>query len=489
MKTGLEPGRWVVFRYDLDRGWPDAIDGVPDTATAAVKAVKDRDRKQGQPFLISPSGRPDVRINAFFSSRKMRGKSPLTWKKYSYSLGLWLNFLTVLEREWDTATDEDAEYFKEWRITETANPERVAFSTFRGDLVGLRSFYKWAAPRYAIVDPVALVDDYDLMPHGPRQKDIKWLDPAGYRRWRDLGLRGLGIDGRPDNGFRGRNEQRDVAFAEGLYGTGLRLTEWASVLVCELPEDDPSRGFSTRWLANACAKRSYGHRYWIPRRPLLEVLSYLEGARARAVRRAQRSGRYERIAGVRLVLDVQREHLVVLEPDGRQTRPAIDAISPVMRRRLFRHTPQGLEPLTVWLNEDGLPRDPHGWEHTFDTANARIARQGFPGLRATPHHLRHSFCLRWYSIGKLIYEARLDHLSEAERKDFREQFGDTWDLVATMVGHRNPLTTREHYLEPFQSLDIELLLHHAAGADLPEFLATYLAQHPRVRTDPLRDAG
>ncbi len=489
MKTVLEPGRWVVFRYDLDRGWPDTLDGASDTALAAVKDLEDRGRKQGQPFLISPSGRPDVRINAFFSSRKMRGKSPLTWKKYSHSLGLWLNFLAALGQEWGTATEDDAEYFKEWRITEDANPERVAPSTFRGDLVALRSFYKWAAPRYGITDPVALADDYDLMPHGPRQKDIKWLDPAGWRRWRDLGLRGLDTNGRPDAGFRARNEQRDVAFAEGLYGTGLRLTEWASVLVCELPEDDPGRGFSTRWLANACAKGGYGHKYWIPRPTLLTVMSYLEGARARAVRRGQREGRYERLARVRLVLDVQRDRLVVQEPDGRQTQPTIDAIGPAMRRRLFCRTRQGLEPLAVWLNEDGLPRDPHGWQHTFDTANARIAGLGFPGLRATPHHLRHSFCLRWYSLGKLVYEAKLEHLSEAERKDFREQFGDTWDLVATMVGHRNKQTTQDYYLEPFRSLDVELLVHHAAGADLPEFLADYLARHPRVRTDPLREAG
>lgn len=194
MKTGLEPGRWAVFRYDLDCGWPDAMDGASDSAVAVVQDLKDRGRKQGQPFLISPSGRPDVRINAFFSSRKMGSKSPLTWRKYSYSLGLWLNFLTVLGQEWDTATEEDAEYFKEWRITEAANAERVAPSTFRGDLVALRSFYKWAAPRYGVADPVALADDYDLMPHGPRQKDIKWLDPAGWRRWRDLGLRGLDVD-------------------------------------------------------------------------------------------------------------------------------------------------------------------------------------------------------------------------------------------------------------------------------------------------------
>jgi site-specific recombinase XerD len=185
--------------------------------------------------------------------------SPLTWKKYAHSLGLWLNFLTVLGRDWDTAADEDAECFKEWRITEVANPDPVEPTTFRGDLAALRSFYRWSASKHGVVDPVAAMDDYDLMPRGARLKDIKWLDPAGYRRWRDLGLRGLNTNGRAEPAWRGRNEQRDSAFADGLYGTGLRLTEWASVLLGELPADEPGRGYATRWLADACAKGGYGH--------------------------------------------------------------------------------------------------------------------------------------------------------------------------------------------------------------------------------------
>src|SRR6266536_2055143 len=212
MRAGLERGRWLVFHYDLERAWPAVDDEVSSGVVAALAGLADRGRRQRQPFLISPSGRPDFRVNEFFASRRMRGRSPLTWKKYAHSLGLWLNFLSVLGREWDAATEEDAEYFKEWRITEAANPDPVTPSTFRGDLVALRSFYKWVAPRYGVVDPVAVMDDYDLMPHGARRKAIKWLDPAGYRRWRDLGLRGLGIDGREDRSFRGRNEQRDAAF-------------------------------------------------------------------------------------------------------------------------------------------------------------------------------------------------------------------------------------------------------------------------------------
>lgn len=489
MRVGLEPGRWLVFRYDLDRAWPIEATEIPDLVLNTLRDIHDRGRRHRQPFLISPSGLPDLRVNEFFTSRRMRRMSPLTWKKYAHSLGLWLNFLTVLGREWPTATEEDAEYFKEWRITDAANPRPVEATTFRGDLVALRSFYRWAAATQGVADPVAVMDGYDLMPRGPRLADVKWLDPAGYRRWRDLGLRGLDTEGRQDRRWRGRNEQRDAAFADGLYGTGLRLSEWASILLGELSADDPTRGYATCWLADACAKGGYGHKYWMPRWALVDVLDYIEGARARAVRRAQREGRYERPDWVRLVLDVDREHLRIAEPDGRETRPAVNALGPAARRRLFCRTPRGLEPVAVWLNEDGMPREPHGWQHTFDAANARIAGMGFPGFLATAHHLRHSFALRWYSVGRLAYEQRFAHLDVEEQKDFRAQFGDTWSVVATMLGHRNPETTKSHYLEPFRALDVELLLRHASEASVTQFLANYLADHPQVRTDPVRTAG
>lgn len=160
-----------------------------------LNGLADRGRFDGQPFLIGPDGRPDPRVNAFFASPRMRSKSPLTWSKYAQSLAMWLNFLHAMERSWDDATVDDAEYFKEWRITETRNPSRVEASTFVANLAALRTFYRWASPRFGVVDPVVACDDLDLAPRGARRQNVKWLDPGGYRRWRDLGLRGLGLDG------------------------------------------------------------------------------------------------------------------------------------------------------------------------------------------------------------------------------------------------------------------------------------------------------
>jgi integrase len=473
-----------VFWYPTG-ATPFPHDDLVQVHRGLLDRAREEDGGAGQPFLLGPDGRPDLRVNAFFTSRRMRARSPLTWRKYAYALGLWLNFLLAVNRSWDTATEDDAEHFKEWRLTDRSNPRPVETSTFAGDLAALRSFYRWAARTYGIADPVAGTDDLDLRPRGVRDRDIKWFDPAGYRRWRDLGLRGHGLDGRPDPRWRGRNDQRDVAFADGLYGCGLRLAEWASVLLIELPDDDPARGYTTSYLADACAKGGYGHRYWLPRTALLGVLDYVEGARARAVRQAQQAGRYERVRRLRLLLGQHGGRLSIQEPDGRLSSPALNAIGPRARARLFRPTSAGLEPLALWLNEDGMPRAAHGWEHTFASANARIARMGLAGFTCSPHMLRHSCALRWYAVGRLAYERRFAHLDEEEQRDFRAQFGNTWDLVATMLGHRSPETTRQHYLEPFRTLELELLLHHAQQAALDGFLTGYLADHPLVRTDPV----
>ncbi len=224
----------------------------------------------------------------------------------------------------------------------------------------------------------------------------------------------------------------------------------------------------------------------MPRSTMKGVLSYVEGARAAAVRRAQAAGRYERLAQTWTVVATHGTESVTLQrPTGGVEQRQWNEVGPRTRLRIFRRTEHGIEPVALWLNEDGLPRDGRGWEHTFDVANKRISALGLENFSCTAHMLRHSFALKWYAIGKLVHAARVGHLSDAERLDFREQFGDTWHLVQTMLGHRRVETTKDIYLEPFRSLEVEVLLAHAEGFPIEVFMANVFAEHPRVRTDPL----
>jgi integrase len=208
------------------------------------------------------------------------------------------------------------------------------------------------------------------------------------------------------------------------------------------------------------------------------------------VRRARAAGRYELVRD-RLILGrlLGQRRVELRGQDGMVATVSLDALTPDVRMRVFRETAAGLEPLSLWLNEDGLPRSAHGWQHTFDTANERVARTGLVGVSATAHMLRHSFALRWFSVGKLLYEQRFAHLDGEQLRDFRAQFGDTWYLVKTLLGHADVATTMNVYLEPFRDLDVAVLIEHAHGAAMSALLAEMFARHPRVITAPTEEGA
>lgn len=79
-------------------------------------------------------------------------------------------------------------------------------------------------------------------------------------------------------------------------------------------------------------------------------------------------------------------------------------------------------------------------------------------MGARPHMCRHSFALKWFSILSVVWQHRVEGFSGEEMKDLREQFGDVWYQLATLLGHRDPMTTKEIYLEPFTGLELDYLM-------------------------------
>jgi integrase len=479
--------RWLVEFYDLTSDLPplagEVLAGFGDVHERATR----NGARHGTPVIVSSAGRADARINLFFRTGTMAAAQPATWRRYAYALVVWLEFLTVFGRSWEHATAGDIEAFKDWRLTDRRNTGRVQPTTFDTDRAALNSFYTWASARYGVVNPVPTVGRGiarpgreagtglerrggrdPLRPAGASRRQVKWMLRPAFEQWRDVGLRGYGLDGLRRPAWRGWNEDRDVAFVDGLYGTGLRLREWASILDVELAA--PSGRLARAWLAAACAKGGrQGRFYRIPVSVLRSVAAYtdaLEGSRAEAVRRAQREGRYDRLPAVRMVAGYNERTRALSIVDGARVRAvSVDVVGPDERRLLFRRTAAGLEPLALWLGTDGLPKRPHGWEDTFGDANTRVAREwarasgrDTPPLWCRPHMCRHSFALKWFSVLSLVWEHRLEGFSAEEVKDLRDTFGDLWFQLAGLLGHADPATTRAVYLEPFCTLQVDYLL-------------------------------
>jgi hypothetical protein len=69
-----------------------------------------------------------------------------------------------------------------------------------------------------------------------KRSDVKFITIEDYRRFCDVGLQGLTIDGSERPGARDRNGSRNALFADLLITTELRLAEASSLLAIEIEE-------------------------------------------------------------------------------------------------------------------------------------------------------------------------------------------------------------------------------------------------------------
>ncbi len=459
----------------------------------------------GRPFFVNDEGELHAALNLFFASGRMRNRSEGTNRKYAHALRVWMDFLARKGKEWDAAVDEDVLDYKFWRRTDERNPRPVSGSTWAGDVAALTIFYDWA--RRAAQGPPILFESEGrersgwhpgrpqgglvFQPSTVRGADVKWLSPGAFRLWRNVGIHGMTRDGDERVRWRPRSQSRDASFVDGLYGSGLRLQEWASILTLELRQPTKGRKYTTHDLSDACAKGGLGHRYWMERSALDAVAGYKETERAAAIRRAQDNGLYDRIRDIRIIERVTSDGKVEIASRDSSFRRTVSLndLNPGQRVSLFTHSADGLVPVALWLNEDGAPRPKRAWYKAFDRANARVARAGVERLACHPHMLRHSFALRWYAVGRLIWERRMNGLEDDYTRDFREQFGDSWSLVQTMLGHSDVNTTKRVYLEPFRALDVTLLLEYGRSELDAELLLQILGTDPRVRLADRSEIG
>lgn len=396
----------------------------------------------------------------FFHSSSFGLLAEQTQWSYAKDVRLFLSFLESQQVAWREATYDDILDFEFWRRRDPDNPRRVSAAKFAREWAACRKFYEWQLRR-GVVSSAPLLSSGDGRSLHPsreaRSNRVKWLTPRAFRQWRDAGLAGFLPNGVMDSGWRGRNAGRNVAFADLLWTSGLRLREAATLLVSELPAAEVESRYVRARVGPAVAK-GRGRDFWVAGSALARLDAYRLSSRAAAIRRAQREGRYDTLPGRLIVQNHDGGRLRITDSDVAADREVlVGELTARERTRLFVHGSAGLEPAMLFLGESGLPMEYPTWESIFAEASRRCRQLGVT-VTCHPHMLRHSFALRMLLTLIHAFDQRMG-LSPEERREYRLLFGDPWVLVQTLLGHTNPETTRAIYLEPVNGLQVELFIN------------------------------
>lgn len=454
------PNRPYAARSDVLADFPDLAE------REAALGIR-----PGQPFLLMADGRPDIEVLEFFRSPAFQALATGSQASYAQDIQLFFSFLSIQEIDWRAATIEHLADYEFWRRRDAKNPGRVGAATFSRDLAAIKKFYAWQQWRGNIAtSPTAMRSSSgegwahtNLKPSAVRSVRLKWLTPRAYRRWRDVGLGGYCADGLRDATWRGRNDGRNLAFAEALWSSGLRLREAGTLVLGEIPNVDSHVRYAKARVGQAVAK-GRGRDFWISTVAIKNIDNYVISTRAAAVRRARREGRYDALTDIKIVDTIDKHRRVHFTTgDGSKGTVPLDGLDANDRLNLYVTTDGGLEPWMIWLSEAGLPMPYRTWEAIFSTANKRCQTLGVD-IHCHPHMLRHSFALRM--LVTLIYaHERKMGITPAERREYRHIFGDPWVLVQTLLGHASLETTRNCYLEPVSGLQVDLFLNDDAAED------------------------
>lgn len=454
------------------------------------------------PIFLSPDHRVDPRLSLYAQSRVVRGYTAETRRNHVTDLRLFLTFLSNRDVSWTEATRDDIEDYEDWRRFAEQNPRRIGGAKWDRELSAFASLYAWAVDNHHVErSPVAMRrvigrDGITITVPAARAKDarrsnVHWLTPRSWRRWLDVGLRGHTIAGVVEPGWVGRLEDRNVAFVRLMVTSGLRRAEGGSLLTVEVPNRALGTGRYCRGRIAAEVTRSKKPRtFYVAADAVALVETYCDSSRAMAIRQAQRALRYERMLERRVVTAIAgglNPTLIWRDQDGATGRRELNGLTVAERMTLLIEGNHGLEPLWLWLNEQGLPFQVHSWEGVFTAANRRCAeiltppmRLGFDPHRvyapyATPHSTRHSFALYMLVVLNTLMDQKYG-LTPEDRRDFRQLYGDPWFMVQNLLGHASRETTVERYLAPVADLQLRSMLADAADpvpAPMPELDAVF----------------
>lgn len=415
------------------------------------------------PTILRDGAPYDPHLDRFLADLPLNGvRSQHSLRSYAYDLLVWVRFLDEARGKsvWK-ATREDVDAYHRARRHDDA-AHRISAASWNRAVAALDKLYRWAVEEGLVAqNPFTYRDVWRRMPSGrghtitvtrnqayeraAKRSDVKFITIEDYRRFRDVGLLGLEVDGSERPGARDRNGSRNALFADLLITTGLRLEEASSLLAVEIEEAIRASAAGDKQVAfrlpAALTKGDKGRTIRIPTSLLARLRSYLEVERAVAVDKFKTRGGVKRMPGT-LTCAVNAGRIEVTAVTGGRGPMRLDTVTPDERRRLVIHDEDGtpVEPAALWLSEVGLPIAPNTWEVNFTRASRRCQAAGF-AFDVHPHQLRHSFAVHMLAllIRQRFGEAHNDQdLSGAA---YRRLLGDPLQQVQRLLGHSSIATT------------------------------------------------
>lgn len=286
----------------------------------------------GDVFLVSPHYRVDARLTLYLTRSSFARLARETRRNYAEDCCVFFNFLWSRVRAGIRRGPRICSISRTGGDGRPRNPRRISGAKRNREPAAVGRLYGWAARR-GFVSESPVVEREARGRHGElvrvpaawakeaRSSNVKWLTPRAYRLWRDVGLRGYTGEGRRDPAWRGRNDDRNAAYSDLLFSSGMRRTEGGSLLTIELPAmTTPDLLHFDGRLGREVTKSSRERTFYVSADALRAVTMYVQTTRRAVIRRAQAHGRYRTGVGrtVRIVNVLELESHELRKATGRR---------------------------------------------------------------------------------------------------------------------------------------------------------------------------
>lgn len=323
-----------------------------------------------------------------------------------------------------------------------------------------------------------------VTPRTPRtEMDVRALSHAQWMALRNIGFGGELPSGELDPSYRGQSTVRNVCAVDLALTSGMRVTEWSTLLDAEIPFSDGGASL----VLEACAKNGRRRRVYIPSSTVKTVQLYRGTERKSLVRKAQSALR-RKLPTLAVVDHIDpAAGKLTYRYQGLDKREEFAVIPPEVRRVLVRVDESGyIEPSSLFVGKGGHPPSQRRWHQYFEDANDRLA--AFASVTptmppaVTPHDLRHTFAV-------VMLRSLQQRAAELERSRSKQGFGTISEHIVhnplltlqRLLGHASPSTTMV-YLRYVDESDELIQRAFESWSDNTRDYAAYVLDQLEVQT-------